>query len=225
MLPIVIPYQTSKDELRYMLRSVQAFYGTPEIFIIGDQTKFKVHHLPFKQDPIQCRNKNVMQKLLLASEVLKTDFIRWSDDIFALAPIISIPYYAEGTMMEASLKCGFMKAKFRLCVNNTMKKVGPTAPFFDIHTPCPFHHESFREFCAVSSWDGYYTNILRSYYYNWLKATPTPFIDLKMTKERTASETNELCKERLYVSVGDDALKGGLRSWLNQMFPEPSIWE
>lgn len=229
MLPIVIPFAESKDgiELRYTLRSIQAHYGTPEIFLVGDLPKWikGINHLPFIQDPLQCRNKNVMQKLLLAANTLNSDFIRWSDDIFALSPVTSIPYYSQGTMMEASLKCGVLKAKFRLAINNTMKQVGVTAPFFDVHTPCPIHHESFKEFCASTKWEYYNSHVLRSYYYNYIKAIPEPFIDLKIVKERSLSEFDDLCKERLFISVGDDVVNGCFRKWIDNLFPEKSMWE
>lgn len=229
MLPIIIPLIETKDniELRYTLRSIEKYYGSTEIFLVGDCPRWikNIHHIPFKQDPIQCRNKNVMQKLLLASNTINSDFIRWSDDIFALGPVSNIPTYSQGTMMEASLRCGFLKAKFRLSVNNTMKEVGINAPFFDVHTPCPIFHESYKEFCLKSSWSGYNTHVLRSYYYNFIKSIPEPFSDLKLFKERSVSELTDLCKERLYVSVGDDLVHGSLRVWLDELFPDKSMWE
>lgn len=243
MLPIVIPIQQAKDniELRYTLRSIETYYGPAEITLIGDKPHWikGINHLPFKQDPTQCRNKNVMEKLLLAANTLNSDFIRWSDDIFALSPITSIPFYSQGTMMEASIKCGIKNTFFRLCINNTMRRTGPTAPFFDVHTPCPIHHESFKEFCSTTDWSGYKTHVLRSYYYNWIKAIPEPFIDLKLIdpiydniignfRKRTTKEVDVIslaCKERLYVSLGDDALTGNIRKWINDLFPLKSQWE
>lgn len=231
-LPVVIPLGGDPSmhdniELRYTLRSIESYYGSPEIFIVGIKPHWlkNVHHLPFKEDPVQCRNKNVMQKLLLAAETLKTDFVRWSDDILALAPVESLPYYSQGTMIEAALRCNYRTARFQLVINNTIRKVGPHSPFFDIHTPIFIDHLKYSEFCAVSDWSDRNTHALRSYYCNWAGYSPTPFTDLKLFYSRTVSELDELCKERLFLSLGDESFKGQVVQWMAGRFPVKSRWE
>lgn len=229
--PIVIPLGVeslhNNIELRYTLRSIEMFYGSPEIFVVGIKPQWlkNVNFIPFKEDPIQCRNKNVMQKLLLAAKTIQSDFVRWSDDILALSPISEIPFYSQGTMIEAAWRCNYRTARFQLVINNTIRKVGAHAPFFDIHTPFFTDHLKYIEFCSVSDWSDRNTHALRSYFANWAGYVPMPFTDLKLFYSRTAAELNEICKERLFVSLGDEAFKGSVVEWMKGKFPVKSRWE
>lgn len=233
MYPICIPLGGDPSiqdniELRYTLRSIQKFYGSPEIIVVGIKPRWlkNVTFIPFKEDPVQCRNKNVMQKLLLAANTLKTDFVRWSDDILALQPVNDFPYYSQGTMIEAAMRASNWRTqRFANVINNTIKKVGHQAPFFDVHTPIFIDNLKYKEFCSVSDWSDRNTHALRSYYCNWAGFSNTPFTDLKLFYSRTTDEIESLCKERLYVSLGDECFKGGVVKWMDEKFPAKSQWE
>ena len=104
MMDIVIPYlQTSSDELRYALRSIEQNVEHDRVFIIGDRPGWikNVEYIPYHQAYRRYHNvRNIMQ-LACDNPDISDDFIFTNDDIFIMKPTKHFNYH-RGTIEEVA---------------------------------------------------------------------------------------------------------------------------
>lgn len=98
-MDLVIPYKlNSSDELRYMLRTVEAHLQVEQVWLIGDRPGWiqNVNHIPHRQmGSMYLNGANILYNACLHPDI-SDDFIYTNDDIFILKTPKTL-YYNRGT--------------------------------------------------------------------------------------------------------------------------------
>ena len=238
MIDLVIPLCKGSKfndlELRYCLRSVEKYLrGYRNIYIIGDKPKWirNVIHVPFTQRPGDCKDKNIMLKVLHACDIpeVSPEFLFMNDDHFLLKSVdaINYPYYYNGKLVDwdngKKMWCPYKQA-----VKNTLSvliKNELPAKHYDIHTPILYDKELFKNIMGRYDWDIQSGYIVKSLYANTLKLAGTSLIDCKISEPLHRYGLADLLYNRPVFSVGDAGLNRSMIDWLDEFYPEKSAYE
>jgi hypothetical protein len=225
MPDLVIPFTNSPNqdkELRYALRSIERYIPfISGLYIIGDTPKIGlkgVNLIPYKREAdIRYRNRNIFEKLLLASNhpCISDSFISHDDDIFLL-DYFNYKYYHKGQKWGVGT--------YAIVENNT-RKLFPSANNFNVHYPRLFNKKLFRETVGTLNWKlphGYSINTA----YAAMNNFPGEEIDdLKFKSKNFYEAIKNLIKDRHFFSVSDVGFKPPLIDVLNEIYPNKSKYE
>lgn len=217
MIDIVIPYQKSNtQELKFALRSIDRFVKFKDVYIIGDRTDFKVNHIPFN-DVKNRKNYSLYLKCIEACKY--TDrFIYWHDDHFALKEINELPNYYNHSLQREADRLG--KGMYYRYVNNTIKVLNdPEAKNFDIHVPVIME----RERLLSMNYDWSNELILKSLYCYGLDGEFMS--DMKLNFHYPYETLKNILQFRTFFSTGEHGISKYLIKYLNEIFPNKSIFE
>lgn len=152
IMDIIIPL--AKDprhayaELRYTLRSIdQNLSGHSNIYIIGAKPNWihNVIHIPFEDLPRQ-KAYSIFRKMLFAArhEIVSQQFISWADDTYLMEKlhVTEIKAWYHETLKDWIKKS--INSRYCEIIKSTMK-LFPDGLFFNVHTPCIYEKEKFKE--------------------------------------------------------------------------------
>lgn len=233
---IIIPLGPSKIDhldLKFALRSIEKNvknYG--DIWIIGDLPKWitGVNHLGVSDDPDpRFKEFNIHRKIKSAciNRGISEDMLMINDDHFLLEEIdaTSYPFYYKGTVTDSWIK---NRSDYRKTMNHTRRYLmdrGFDDKNFDTHTPIIYNKKKYLTSFNEINWGTPWGYGIKTLYcsVNRIKGEYMP--DLKLKKKHTYEEVKELTKGRHVVSCTDVPMKYGLADYLEELFPEKSIYE
>ena len=221
-LDIVIPLKINgnNDDLRYCLRAIAQHVEHRKIWIVGQMpdwvTGVGFIELPF--DPNVTKYRRINNNLRAACEHpdVSEHFIRWDDDMFALAPLTGLNYLHNGVMKSPRRDDIYGES-----VDETiaaLADLGITMPVnYELHVPMIFNKAKL-----LGLWDDSMVLQYRSYYGNCLNVGGWPMKDNKVydLQSETALEGVE------FVSTSNKSFEGGaIGDQLRAMFPNPCRYE
>jgi hypothetical protein len=222
---IVIPLIESKNdnvELRYTLRSLQAYYGHFELFLIGHHPGWLkgANVIPFKDEHGASRKEcNIASKLLLASNTISGLFLYSCDDNYLLPTYRDIVRY-KGTIAEtcAETKSGH----YRKSCENTMNALGHDSIDFDLHCPAWIDSVKFIDVYQAHNFQQDFGLLVKSTYFNHIMPPCTLSSDIKI---RTPLRSLEHLRNVEFLSTHESAINKQMILFLESLFPDKSIFE
>ncbi len=236
-MDIVIPFQHSPNadlELLYTLRSFSGFVcGAEHAYIVGDTPRWSINPsnvtvIPFGNvyPEEKWRKRNVVNKLIRAcreERISKMGFIAASDRQFLLAPCDAeiIPNYHKGRSWRAG----------SVVEDNTRKLLqaqGKKIDNFYTHSPFIIIPALFQRYVTEGvdwSIDGGYC--IKAIYADRM-GTQGEFYHKELCINATLSfdeVDNIITAGHRYFTAGRTAFQYGVKSWLEQKFPDKSKYE
>ncbi len=230
-MDIVIPYiHSSKDELRYCLRSIEKFarFEISKIWIIGDRTPTLQNvNQVITENAGKSRDHKIFSKIAAACRIreVSDDFVMFNDDHFLLREIDRIPYWYDGTVEEIAAyrryRDGYTKA-----LQNTHRYLisyGLPTRYFDVHTPIVYNKEKFLKLEDMD-WEVAYGYTIKSLYCNMNKISGEYLPDCKLNVDEGTDQMRRKLQGRPVFSVGDGSFPNSGRL-LKELYPDKSKWE
>jgi hypothetical protein len=243
MIDIVIPLRNdstwNNNEIRYCLRSVEKHLtGIRDVYIIGHKPKFlqNVVHIPMG-DSKPYVPLNIRWKLLTAcaQHSVSENFLFMNDDHYIMESYKQTVFYHCG-LIEEILDTS-TNSVYKQIARNTIIRLGSNHYNYDIHTPIIFNKQVFLQAMWQWDWDGQKDEwnpewggyLIKSVYANLLMKKFPMFHfqyaeDGKIRGPISHAELERIFRECPVVSSGD-IITVGLRSMLEEMFPEKSKYE
>lgn len=202
-IPLARDRQTNFLELRMTLRSIEKnLTGYRDIYIIGEKPSWltNVIHIPL-QDLAGRKAWSIFRKMSTAAgnESVSKKFISWSDDTYLLQPLQTsdIKDWYDNTLLHWTRLN--INSLYRNIINNT-RVVFPDGLFYNVHTPCIYDKDKFKELNKYNWTKTEY--LIKSMYFNHNESNPVPMKDPAKHKGmfysssgRIDIETNKMFKE------------------------------
>lgn len=236
MNSVVIPLGKSKIghlDLRFVFRSIEKNlknYG--DIWIVGDKPSWakNVRVLPHSDDPNpQWKEFNILRKIQAACLVkdITEDFLFTNDDIVLFEEIdaTSYPFYHKGLWYDSWVN---NRSNYRRTANHTRKWLldrGFPELNFDTHTPIIYNKQKFLTSFNKVDWNTPWGYGIKSIYCAVNRVEPVFMEDCKLSKKYSLPDVRLKCDGRQLISFTDAPLKAGLRDYLEEKFPNKSIFE
>jgi hypothetical protein len=223
MIDIVIPFQHSinKDrEIVFALRSIAKYNEIRDVYVVGDEpmTLKDVKHIPFSQSKISAfRDRNMYQKILLATTHCSEEFMIVHDDNFLLKPLRG--YYHQGRTWRGAPDTDYrqLEQNTRQLWNNTLN--------YDVHAPHIVTVDGFRKLQQLD-WDVPHGYGVKTAYANLNKVDDAvEVVDCKIGGQYEVPEIKRIITNRLFFSISDTAFKPAMIQVLNELYPDKSKWE
>lgn len=233
---IVIPLGKSRIghlDLRYALRSIEKHVkNVKNIVIVGDAPSWikNVDVIGCSDDPSPSKKeKNIWNKVRVAclNSTVTGDFMFSNDDIIFLKDIdaTDYPYYYSDTTTNRWIK---NTTAYKKTVNHTRKLLdirGFSDNYFDCHCPIIYNKEKFLNSFGSIDFSVPYGYCIKTIYCAVNRIDGEYMQDLKMSKKYSLSEVRMKCDGRHVISFTDAPLKAGLLEYLEEKFPDKSIYE
>lgn len=235
-MDIVIPLGTGSgwqdNELRYCLRSiVKHLHGFRTIYIIGHKPAWlqNVQHIPFTDALLApWKEKNICDKVLAACSIdgLSKQFMFFNDDHFLLQDVAaaSMPFYHCGPAQK-KMDIIYEYNPYRETVMNTMHLLGKDALNYDVHCPMILDRMRFPAAMCLVNWNKHYGYLMKTVYCAISKAEGTFIDDLKIDEALTPDAIQARIAGRPFFSIGNAALNDGMKTFLQQLYPDPCVYE
>jgi hypothetical protein len=222
---IVIPLIESKNdnvELRYTLRSLEAYYGQFELMLIGYCPKWLAGATVVNFLHVfgaSRKEPNIANKLLLASEIIADKFLYSLDDNYIL------PTYRDIVRYKASIAqtCAETKSgHYRKSCENTMNALGHDSIDFDLHCPAWIEPEKFLHVYHHHNFNQDFGLLVKSTYFNHIMPACNLSADIKI---RTPLRSLEHLRNVEFFSTHESAINKQMILFLESLFPEKSRFE
>lgn len=226
MIPVILPYHrtlNSDESLRFALRSLDKHItGIGEVIIVGDEPEWHYQNLTILRcgnayNDDRMRDANIYYKMKLGFEQVSDRALVMHDDNFFLmySTVEDWPwYYSDWPVLSGGI--------YKEVVELTQRLFTYLA-FSDVHCAHVITKSNFNEIGKLN-WGispGYCIKTLCAPYGELKYIT-----DLKLKAYHPAEEIRAMIKGRHWFSAADNAMNaGGLRSVLNELYPEKSRYE
>lgn len=214
-MTVVYPLTIQSDytELRYSLRSIEKYLKFDEVVIVGDYIPDWINNVTQIHIPdVQGQNNYSVRRKVIAALHYVDDFLFFNDDFYLLKPVKKdFPYYSSGTL-EGKAEAGARPLLKRLKdLNKPVKYYG--------HYPALYR----KDFTEIMN---NFPNecITKSAYLNFIEPESIEISDCKILTAKKESFVREFIKDRPCFSTGLYSINSALPV-LNELFPEPSIFE
>lgn len=226
------------NELRYSLRSLSRFL--PElrnVWVIGKDIPWlrNVHHVPFPDPYASNKDANMIAKVLRAciEPGLSETFVRFSDDQYLLQPTSCEdlgPFSRPDILRTEDFPATAWGRRIVRTGRELASRGLPTLNY-ESHVPVLYSKQRFAQTMLAYDYghgDGYAINSL---YFNSVEATQP--VDLRAARVRVTvfkpgrshRQLQAFIGARRFLNHNDPGLDTGLRTFLGQLFPEPSPYE
>ena len=225
----------NNTELKYSLRSLRNFLPLRKIYIIGYLPEWvqNVYFIPSGDPLLTNKDGNLINKLILASthEEITEEFINMSDDQLFLKPCsyddIKIPYI-ENKHISPPVDKRLNRWERRLQRTiEELKNKNYSTDCYESHAPCLINKNEYPKILRQYPYEvgqGLCGNTL---YYNSLgvkgQLANDSIYRLYDTIERKAFL--DICHRSKFLNYTDDLVGDVFLSYLNDLFPEKSIYE
>lgn len=230
-MTIVIPYKDdilSGVELLFALRSIDKYLtGWTNVVITGTPPEWYRGESVYVKDCNGRKQFNIYSKILVACELknVTEDFIMWNDDHFLLRPlgIEEIYNWYDGRLKDTAGKSHGVR--YLETIKNTLKVI-PDTLNYDIHTPCVYNKNMFKNLFREKSDEV----CIKSYYFNHFVANHhvvkhEPMKDFKINQLLSKEAIKELIKDRLFLSTSTNGMKKPMIELMEELYPNKSQWE
>lgn len=229
-MDIVIPYKNSTSnglELRYTLRGIEKYFPNLEhIFIIGECPTFihNIIHIPYADSPErQYKQRNIYEKLMTAcADKRVSDSFAWMcDDHFLLRPFE--PDYNYRATLQEAIPTFTVNQSYGLTLLNTQSILKDG---FDYgHGPIVLDKEKFVRAMEFVNWNEPWGYAIKTLYCCLNGITGHQYPDLKIKSSFTADKILQLINGRPYFSIDDRGLNHSMKSVLQFLYRQKSIYE
>ena len=208
-MKVVIPYRFDKDlgnELRYAIRSiVKHFKDFTGLVLVGDKPKWYTgYHIPAR-DISERKEYSIYRKLMKVQETV----LYTNDDYFALQDFNhTLPNYYNFKCSEIKPIDKIYKDLYASCPGDWLN--------FDVH--CPMVIDTTTFVWAID-------RPIKTYYGNTHHLQGTRYADCKLRGELSYGEIMQRIKHRPFFSTHDNSTTAGMAKVLNELYPEPSVYE
>lgn len=223
VIPLGSGSRNQNIELKYALRSIEKnLKGVENIIIVGEKPSFlseEIIHIPLKD--VGRKQLSIKRKIEAAIKDPRcTDtFLFSNDDIFFLQNIRAdkFPWYYSGDLKDVSEKGAKPLLK-------RLKALSLPTKQFDIHFPCLYEKQGFKEAMAAFDWinEDY---VIKSLYANYHKIKGREAKDLKISSKLTYQRIKQEIEGRVCYSVGDHCDWYEMKKVLQELYPEPGKYE
>lgn len=228
-LPVILPYHrtlNSDESLKFALRSLDKHItGVGEVIIVGDEPEWHYQNLTILRcgnayNDDRMRDANIYYKMKLGFEQVSDKALVMHDDNFFLMYSAAEDwpwYYSDWPVLSGGI--------YKEVVENTRKLKQDGGIYSDIHCAHLIDKFWFNQSLSQYDWSkppGYCIKSLcnigvKVYQY---------ITDMKFKAYYPAEEIRAMIKGRPWFSAADNAMNaGGLRSVLNELYPEKSKYE
>lgn len=219
------------NELRYSLRSV-ALHGrnVAEVIICGTRPAWvqNITHLPAK-DNCQIAADNVWNKVRTVCDALQEPFVLMNDDFYLLHEVDfeRLPLYYDGTI-DQLLERYKRTSNYRQVQANTLKLLEAhhrTTRNYALHVPITIDpviaRGIFKDYGTAPALS------FRNIYGNSCPAPHgrMPLQDLKLSEPQEAADIKTMEAFKTFFSIGDRFLTAYGKQYLQQLYPQKSIYE
>lgn len=148
---IVIPCRSGENrELRYALRSLDAFFPYRHIWIVGSWPRWvrpDHEHLTTVRRPTlrpKYRTTRAHYRWACDHPDVTDPWVMWNDDFFLLRPLVSLPPIHRGRILDVEPQFATWQSKWAIGLRETHRLLrrlqpGRTLYSYDIHTPMLCH--------------------------------------------------------------------------------------
>lgn len=212
-------------ELRYSLRSlVNMEYG--KVFIVW-QLPDRIQNVELldAQDKSHSKYENVINKLKLIckDKRISDDFILMNDDIYAIKPVSSIPYYTKWTLknhMQYILSKHWITNYYDII--QKVYELFPEWMSFNVHCPIVYNKKKLKKLLD-KYWDEEIS--IRSLYWNMYNVEYKEFWNNDVNDCKVFANT-EMEYNKEFLSSNDDAIRNKkFTTFIDWLFQEKSIYE
>lgn len=226
------------NELRYALRGIEKYIsGIDRLFIVGMRPEWltgDVIHLPFEDVPGGAnRDTNIFGKIMTAcrDERLSQNFLYASDDHFILSPAQAdeYPYFCKGVLTDTV--AGMPDSQpYKKVLSNTvdiLSRRNDTIRDYQLHCPIVYDKSMFQRLKADfgPALAIQYGFAIKSVYCNHFNIPGVPYTDLKIKDPLSYQEIADAVENRAFFSIANRALSGGIKQFLQDIFPHKSKYE
>ncbi len=241
-MDIVIPLgkgsRWENNELRYTLRSIEKYItGTSRLFIVGlcpDWLTGDFVHIPFEDAPGgEFRDLNIFSKILAAcsDQRLSSSFIYFSDDHYLLTRhnVSEYPYFFKGSLSDTVARMSD-RQPYRRVLENTVSLLSKkfcTVNDFQCHCPVVYDKNLFWGLKTAFGPELLIQHgfAIKSLYCNYYKIPGVPYTDLKIIEPLSFQQIAEALDNRAFFSIGNRSLSGGIKEFLQYLYPLKSKYE
>jgi len=222
---IVIPLIESKNdnvELRYTLRSLQAYYGDFELYVIGYCPLWlKADTYIWDVNISGSKNKefNIASRIAYSCQIIHEPFLYSCDDNYILPSYCDIVRH-KGFISEtcAETKSG----SYRKSCENTMKELGLNVLDYDLHCPAWIDPHKFLDVYQAHNFNQDFGLLVKSTYFNYVGSACTLSDDIKI---RTPLRSLEHLRNVEFFSTHESAINKQMIIFLESLFPDKSRFE
>ena len=223
------------NELRYSLRSLERHFKHGKVFIVGERPDWLQNIIHIKVEDSFAnvhggKYKNVMRKTIAAcqDERVSESFVLMNDDFFFLQDTETIPPYTLGTLQEQIDK---YRSNNRNQYGNALlrtKRLLETygikdAPSYAVHYPIVYDKQKFLQMTEEINWLEKPCS-WRTLYGNLFSIGSVERKDPKANNEEDLEEFFNI--ELDFISISDGVAQLPVfQKWLQERFPEPSMYE
>lgn len=233
---IIIPLGKSELnhlDLRYALRAVEKnVKNFRDVWILGDLPKWikNVRQLNVSDFPEPCwKERNIYRKIKAAclNQDISEDMFFMNDDHFILQPVdaTDYPFYYKGSVTNSWIK---NRSDYRKTMNHTRKYLeirGFDDKNYDTHTPIIYNKQKFLTSFNEVNWETPWGYGIKTLYCSVNRVKGVFMEDMKLKKKYTYEEVKKMASGRQVISCTDAPLKYGLADYLEEKFPDKSIFE
>ena len=193
------------EELRYSIRSLYKNIKDPNIWIVGGRPDWYVGNY-IKVNQNKTKHVNVRNNLnkIISSKDIEDNFILMNDDFFIMKPMLDIPYFHGGLLINKvkKFKTNVKTSSYTKMLSDTydtlIKKQIQDPLDYAIHVPMKINKENLSKviYPALS---------IRTMYGNLYNVGGTPIEDVKVHLNRPWQESFDYKKNTKFLSTNDQS--------------------
>ena len=193
-----------------------------------------VIHIPFEDVPGGAnRDTNIFGKIMTAcrDERLSHNFLYASDDHFLLSPSQAdqYPYFFKGSLVDTVARMNDTQP-YKKVLKNTVEVLSRNNELlldYQLHCPIVYNKTMFQSLKdyygpALSIQYGF---AIKSVYCNHFEIPGVPYTDLKIKEPLSYQQIADAVENRAFFSIGNRALSGGIKQYLQDIYPLKSKYE
>lgn len=215
------------EELRYSIRSAVANLPHSNIWVVGDKPEWYTgNFIPVKQTNSKYSNVRKMLEVIQNSSQISNNFILMNDDFFIINPVKKLKNLHGGSLLSKvhqyqDLAMGSSYTRMLEQTYFRLTKMGIENPLdYDIHVPMQMSRKGLREALKGQT-------LWRSTYGNVFKVGGTKISDVKVYVDGPLKfksyDLNNLKYD--YISTDDSSFEMVKEALLEDLFPEPTVYE
>lgn len=233
IVPLGIGSKNADLELRYCLRGIEKHLSNVRnIYIIGERPKW-ITNIIWKsakdERSSRVKERNIFRKISLACKLpeVSENFLFINDDHFILSDFDAetFPYHYKCNLSETKLK---NTGNYRRTINHTRRHLinqGIEELDFDTHCPILYNKNLFLKAFEGVNWNLDYGYGIKSMYCGINGITGEHVPDCKIQTKQSYDKIKSTISGRGYFSIGDGGFTHDMKMILEELYPNPSIYE
>jgi hypothetical protein len=217
------------EELRYSIRSLMQNFPDPNIWVVGGKPRwYSGNYIQVPQTNDKYTNMYENWDTILRSKQIKTNFVLMNDDFYLIKPIIKIPVYHGGNLLDKVEKYERLEPRFaytkrlRLTYERIKALFADEPLDYDLHVPMTLNKTKLAKI-----FDKTETDILwRSMYGNCFAIGGEQQPDVKVyTRGAMKQSSYKPTADTVWLSTDDHSFKFKIKGIVRDKFATRSALE